>query len=153
MIDVVPMNDNERQAKLLMDTYNKLQKDNIGEWDYKENRKSTMITSHSRDMFGGEIVAVGMTMYDMETLKPSEVPEQLFITVKHWRALYSDLSKTKYGVVMNIYPLERMAKMAGLDLSGLSGADKLKRLINFCEGDPLDIIYKLTDDQVKSIWS
>ena len=152
MIDVVPIEDNRRQAEELIATFNGLQ-EKSDEWTYVENGKNLAFTMVQPDICGGELVSAGLTIYDTTKLNPLEPPAEVFLTGKRWRDTYHLLSQTKYGAVLNIYPLERFAKLAGLDLSECSGVEKFMKVSKFIGGgDPSGIAEKLTPDQVRSFW-
>jgi hypothetical protein len=152
MSDVVPEGkERERYSKLLIDTFNHIQRSDY-EWGYIDNGKFVIVNTVSKDMFGGELVALCMYMYDMKTLKPTVPPSELMIPEEVWRGLYATLSEEKYGGIVSVFPLERMAKMAGLDMSSCPLIIKNKLLSEFCGGDPLSIITKITPTQFISLY-
>jgi hypothetical protein len=152
MSDVVPEGkERERHAKLTLDTFNHIQRSDY-EWNYIDNGKFTIVNTICKDMFGGELVALGMYMYDMKTLKPTVPPSGLMIPTEVWRGLYATLSEETYGGIVSIFPLERMAKMAGLDMSSCPPVMRNKLLSDFCGGDPLSIVTKITPAQFISLY-
>ncbi len=152
MKDVVPEGkERERHAKLALETFNHIQRSDY-EWNYIDNGKFTIVNTISKDMFGGELVGLGLYMYDMKTLKPTVPPSGLMIPDEVWRGLYSTLSEETYGGIVTVIPLERMAKMAGLDMSSCPTIVKNRLLSDFCGGDPLSIITKITPAQFISLY-